>query len=159
MSTTTNNNNKNSNNDETSAYTTALLRSLKFSGVQFLRYCTVDACNNLRVKAKPVQHLLRSSSPAVSLKDQVSIAEVCYAGLPSYADAMVAGTGLNAQNGLILQPDLQSFRILPYAPKSAVVFGNSVDQYTHEPSPFCTRSLLGRLVAEAQQKHNLAFVS
>lgn len=151
----TNNNNNNTEQDAVAAaYTTALLRSLKFAGVQFLRYYTVDACNNIRSKAKMVDRLLQDSD---SLNNQVSIAEVCYAGLPSYADYMIEGTGMNAKNVLIVQPDLESFRILPYAPKSAVVFGNSIDQFTNEPSPLCTRSLLGRVVREAAEEHNIKF--
>lgn len=138
----------------TSAYTTALLRSLKFAGVQFLRYYTVDACNNIRAKAKPIDRLLRDNE---SLDNQVSIAEVCYAGLPHYADFMIDGTGMNAKNVLIVQPDLNSFRILPYAKKSAVVFGNSIDQFTNEPSPLCTRSVLGKVVNEAREEHNIVF--
>ena len=153
---TFNDNNSDAGAAATSAYTTALLRSLKFAGVQFLRYYTVDACNNIRAKAKPIDRLLRDNE---SLDNQVSIAEVCYAGLPHYADFMIDGTGMNAKNVLIVQPDLNSFRILPYAKKSAVVFGNSIDQFTNEPSPLCTRSVLGRVVEEAKEKHNVVFVS
>lgn len=153
---TYNDNNSDAAAAATSAYTTALLRSLKFAGVQFLRYYTVDACNNIRAKAKPIDRLLRDNE---SLDNQVSIAEVCYAGLPHYADFMIDGTGMNAKNVLIVQPDLNSFRILPYAKKSAVVFGNSIDQFTNEPSPLCTRSVLGRVVEEAKEKHNIVFVS
>ena len=150
-----------STNDATtsSAYATALLRSLQFSGVKFLRYCTVDACNNIRCKAKPVDQLLLSKHGRVTLNDQVSIAEICHAGLPYYGDAMVEGTGLTAKKVLILQPDLHSFRILPYAPKSAIVMGYSIDQFTNEPSPYCTRSLLRKVVRDAREQHNTAFVS
>jgi len=152
-----NNNNKSHQqaNDVSSAYATALLRSLHSSGVQFLRYCTVDACNNMRCKAKLVDQLLSNGN--VTLNNQVSIAEVCHAGIPYYADTMVEGTGLTATNVLILQPDLSSFRILPYAKKSAIVMGNSIDQFTNEPSPLCTRSLLGRVVRKAREQHKIAF--
>jgi len=151
MSTTSN-----QENEVSSAYATALLRSLHFSGVRFLRYCTVDACNNVRCKVKPVDHLLLQQG-VTTLDDQVSIAEVCYAGLPYHADAMVEGTGLDAKNVLILKPDLNSFRILPYARKSAIVLGNSFDQFSNETSPLCTRSMLGRVVREAREHHNIAF--
>lgn len=159
MSTTSHKSNINQANDVTSsAYATALLRSLHFSGVKFLRYCTVDVCNNIRCKAKPVDQLL-SQHGRVTLNDQVSIPEVCYAGLPYYADAMIEGTGLTAKKVLILQPDLHSFRILPYAPKSAIVMGNSIDQFTDESSPLCTRSLLSKVVRDAREQHNIAFVT
>jgi glutamine synthetase len=141
-----------------SAYATALLRSLHSSGVQFLRYFTVDVCNNVRCKAKPVDHLLAAGS-GVSLENQVSIASVCYAGLPYYADFMIAGTGMDARNVLTIQPDLNSFRILPYAKKSAMVMGNLLDQYSDNPSPLCTRGLLCKVVQEAGEDLNIAFVS
>ena len=159
MSTSHTTSNQATNDAISSAYATALLRSLHFSGVKFLRYCTVDACNNIRCKAKPVDQLLLSQNDRVTLNDQVSIAEVCHAGLPYYADTMVEGTGLTAKKVLILKPDLHSFRILPYAPKSAIVFGYSIDQFTNEPSPLCTRSLLRKVVRDAREQHNIAFVS
>lgn len=144
--------------EQESAYATALLRSLQFSKVKFLRYFTIDLYNNVRCKVKPVDQLLRLQSKR-TLNHQLSIAEVCYGGLPYSADVMVPGTGLNARNVLTIQPDLLSFRNLPYAPKSALVMGNLVDQYTGEQSPLCTRSLLRRLLHEAKEKHNLGFVS
>jgi len=138
--------------DATSAYATALLRSLHFSGIQFLRYCTVDAFNNIRCKVKPVEHLLLqqrdtsarqrndgSTRTSSGLEGRVAIAEICCAGLPYYADTAIDGTGMTAANGLTLRPDLHSFRILPYSPKSAVVMGNSVDRYDKlrtNPAPF-----------------------
>lgn len=141
-----------------SAYATALLRSLQFSGVKFLRYFTVDLYNNVRCKVKPVDQLLLQSSN-ISLEHQVSVAEVCYGGLPYSADVITPGTGLNARNVLIIQPDLTSFRNLPYAPKSALIMGNLMNQYTGEQSPLCTRSLLQRLVQDAKETHNIGFVS
>jgi glutamine synthetase len=142
---------------EKAAYTTALLRSLHFSGVKFLRYMTVDICNNIRAKVKPVDYLL-SSSPSVTLEAQVSVAEVCYGGLPYYGDNMIEGTGITAQNVLSINPDLASFRNLPYATKSAVVMGNLLDQYTNEASPFCCRSLLTKFLLDTAEKDNIAFV-
>lgn len=137
-----------------SAYATALLRSLQFSGVKFLRYCTVDASNNIRCKVKPVDQLLQQGR---GIENQVSIADCCYAGLPIYADIIVDGTGLTAANVSILQPDLSSFRILPYAPTSAMVLGNSFDQYTNEPSNLCTRTVLSKVVKQAKEQHNISF--
>jgi glutamine synthetase len=138
-------------------HTTALLRSLHFSGVQFLRYFSIDACGNIRCKVKPVDYLLKSAEP--TLENQVSIASVCFAGLPFYADEMIEGTGMDSQNVLTVQPDLGSFRILPYAPKTAVVMGNLFDQYSNEPSPYCTRGLLAKIVKHAAEEFNIAFVS
>ena len=139
--------------DEKSAYATALLRSLQFSGVKFLRYFTVDICNNIRCKVKPVDQLLKSET----LDNQVSVAECCYGGLPPSADILIEGTGMmSARNVLTIQPDLQSFRNLPYAPTSAVVIGNLIDQYNNEPSPLDTREVLSRMVRYAAEKYNIS---
>lgn len=146
---------KSTTSQEERAATTALIRSMQFSGVQFLRYTTVDACNNIRSKAKPVQQLIRSN--ATSLNDQVSIAAVCFAGLPHFADYMIEGTGMDAKHVLTVQPDLGTFRNLPYAPKTATVIGNLVDQYTNQPSDLCTRTLLRGVVQRAAEQHNIAF--
>jgi len=152
-----NNNNNNVQEDESSACATALLRSLHFSGVRFLRYFTVDAFNNVRCKAKPVENLL---SQKHGLEDGVSIAEICYAGLPRYADMAVSQTGLTAAKSLVVRPDLSTLRILPYAPSSAMVLGWSVDPFANnDDSPYCTRSLLRRVVRAAKRDHNVAFVS
>jgi len=145
-----------------SAYAIALLRSLQFSGVKFLRFFTVDPFNNIRCKVKPVDNLLLSlqksnNNSLISLEHQLSVAEVCYGGLRYSADVMTPGSGLDARNVLTLQPDLSSFRNLPYAPKSALVMGNLKNQYTGEQSPLCTRSLLQRVVRDAKEKHNIEF--
>jgi len=150
-----NNNNNNVQEDESSACSTALLLSLHFSGVRFLRYFTVDAFNNVRCKAKPVENLL---SQKHGLEDGVSIAEICYAGLPRYADMAVSQTGLTAAKSLVVRPDLSTLRILPYAPSSAMVLGWSVDPFANnDDSPYCTRSLLRRVVRAAKRDHNVAF--
>jgi glutamine synthetase len=149
----------NSNSNQQSAYSTALLRSLHYQGVQFLRFVTVDVCNNIRCKVRPISHLLKQKSSTLTLDDQVSVAAICYAGLPYYTGYMIEGTGMSARDVLILQPDLNSFRILPYAPKTAMVMADLQDQYTNETSPLCTRSLLRKVIQTAMEEFNIGFVS
>jgi glutamine synthetase len=151
-----------------SAYTTALLRSLQSAGVKFLRYFAVDVCNTVRCKAVPIDHLLRNShdittmtstrTKTTTLNCQVSIAQVCFAGLPSYADNVIEGTGFDAKHVLVIQPDLFSLCILPYAPKTALVLGTLHDQSSGSLSPLCTRGLLANVVRDAASRINLAFV-
>ena len=136
-------------------YTVALLRSLQFSGVKFIRYFALDACGTIRCKATPIEVVLAKKT----FQNQVSVAAVCIAGLPTYADMMLIGTGMDAKNVLKLQPDMSSLRILPYAPKTAMIMGYAVDQYSNTISPLCSRGLLKRVVEQAAQKHNVAFVS
>jgi hypothetical protein len=57
----------------------ALLRALRFAGVEFVRYISVDSSNNIRSKAAPLKRLLKNNK----LDYQVSIAEVCFGGLPA----------------------------------------------------------------------------
>ena len=115
----------------------------------------MDACGTIRCKATPIEVILAKKT----FQNQVSVAAVCIAGLPTYADMMIAGTGMDAKNVLKLQPDMSSLRILPYASKTAMIMSYAVDQYTNTISPLCTRGLLKRVVEEAAQKYNTAFVS
>jgi ureidoacrylate peracid hydrolase len=136
------------------AVTTALLHTMKFAGVQFLRYMAVDACNSIRCKAVPLHHLLKTKR----LDNQISIAQVCFAGLPTFGDYMSESTGLDARKVLTILPDVGSLRILPYAPTSAVVFGSAIDPISQTVSPLCTRSLLSRVV-ETARRYGIEFVS
>lgn len=140
-----------------SAYTKALLRSLRSQGIQFLRYVTVDPYNTIRAKAVPIHHLLKQNKQDVSLHRQCSIAAVCHGGLPSYADLTLEGTGLSACNVLSVYADPETIRVLPYNQKSAIVMGTLHNQYDDQVSPYCTRSLLAKLVQDAAAQHNVAF--
>ena len=137
------------------AVTTALLHTMQFAGVKFLRYMAVDSCNSIRCKAVPLHHLLKTKR----LDNQVSIAQVCFAGLPTFGDSVNSeSTGLDASKVLTILPDVGSLRILPYAPTSAVVFGSAIDPISQTVSPLCTRSLLSRVVETARQQ-GIQFVS
>ena len=159
---------------ETSLYAIALLKSLKYNGnIKFLRYLTIDICNNIRCKVIPIDHLLRKASntttdddedndePTIfSLNCQVSIATICYGGLPYYADSMVQGTNITASNVVIIKPDISTLQVcLPYVKHSACVIGTLHDQYTNVPSPLCTRTILQNVMNDAAKHCNIEFVS
>lgn len=133
---------------------TALLRALKAADVQFLRYITLDAVSSIRCKAIPLSSIDKNCK---SLDNRVSIAEVCFAGLPRHADVIVAATNLSAARVLVIRPDLETLRILPYASASALVFGTAHDQVTGRLSPLCTRGLLARLIETARDDFCLRF--
>lgn len=102
----------------------AILRSLRGAGVKFIRFATLDLYNTIRSKAVPISQLLsgheqKLTSSSSPLSNPVSIAEICFAGLPNTADVPSA-PNLTAKNVLTLQPDLASLRILPYANKTAM---------------------------------------
>ena len=139
------------------ATTTALtlLTALKAAGVKFIRYCALDASNSTRAKAVPIDRLL--ADPEQFYDGGLSIAEVCFAGLPSYADHLVPESNLSSARVLTVRPDISSLRILPYNPSSAVVFGTLHDQRTGAPSPLCTRHLLRRVLQTAETVFSLSF--
>lgn len=133
----------------------ALLRSLRVAGVKFIRYTIVDAHNTIRCKAVPIHFLIERhlSHPMTS---PTSIAQVCFAGLPTTMDVPKA-PNLTASNVLTLEPDLSSLRILPYAPKTAMVMCTAHDQLTQDLSPLCTRGLLERVLQAAREDQGIEF--
>ena len=135
----------------------ALLRSLHYSGVKFLRFVSLDASGNIRAKVRPIESLLRKH--VSSLNDQTSTAAICFAGLPYYADVMIPETGLDAKDVCKIEPDLNSLRILPYSPKTAMVMGYIMNQYSGESSEYCCKAVLQRVIQQAAEKYGTAFVS
>jgi glutamine synthetase len=173
----------------------ALLHTLQYANIKFLRYASIDISNSIRTKVIPIKNLLQSQRQQQKYQnnnnnnsnhhhhhksvfdDQISIAKVCMGGLPSYADVVLPDTNLSARHVLIVQPDISSLRILPYAPSSAMVFGtlhkrrsvpviadgdghgsegDSNDTYG-ELSEFCTRGLLQRVLQTAKDKLGIGF--
>mmetsp|Transcript_23324 Transcript_23324/g.33292 ORF Transcript_23324/g.33292 Transcript_23324/m.33292 type:complete len:711 (+) Transcript_23324:166-2298(+) len=141
--------------DKDNGYETALLRTLRAAGVKFIRFTTVDAHNTIRCKAVPIDFLIKKcvSHPMTS---PTSIAEVCFAGLPTTMDVPKAPI-LTASNVLTLEPDLSSLQILPYAPKTAMVMCTAHDQLTQDLSPLCTRGLLERVLHTARDETGIEF--
>lgn len=70
---------------------------------------------------------------------------------------MLAETKIDAKDVLMLRPDLSSLRILPYAPRSAMVFSHLHDQRTGELSTMCPRGILTRVLETAEEKLGLGF--
>lgn len=138
--------------DKEKGFETALLRSLRAAGVKFIRFTIVDAYNTIRCKAVPLDVLIERSSMA----SPTSIAEVCFAGLPTTMDVPKA-PNLTASNVLTLEPDLSSLQILPYAPRTAMVMCTAHDQLTRNLSPLCTRGLLERVLHAAREEVGLYF--
>ena len=145
----------------------AILRSLRAASVKFLRFAIVDAYNTIRCKTVPLPHAFdllpgRTRGNSVvsrngPLDNPVSIAEVCFAGLPTHADVPVLAANLSARNVLTLQPDFSSLRVLSYAPRTAIVMCTAHNQRTKELSPLCTRGLLERVLHEAREGMGIEF--
>jgi glutamine synthetase len=145
---------------DTRKLTIALLRSLSFAKVQFIRYLALDVGNNVRCKVVPVSYLRRHPRRFL---EGVTFAEVCLGGLTSYADQIQAESGLTAAGSIRVLPDLETLRILPYASDSAIVLGSlikvgeSSDQNLGKLSDLCCRSLLQRVEKRARSEHNMIF--
>lgn len=137
----------------------AIIRSLHAAGVKFIRFATVDAYNTIRCKTVPLAQLSsqrRTIQASHPLSNPVSIAEICFAGLPSSAD-VPAAPNLSSRNVLTLQPDFSSLRILPYASKTAMVMCTAHDQQSQDLSPLCTRGLLQRVLHSAKEDLGIEF--
>jgi len=139
-------------------YQSAVLRSLRAANVKFLRYAILDSYNTVRAKTVPIYHALRILKRGDDpFANPVSIAEVCYAGLPPSADVPVEGAGLTAKNVLTLRPDFATLRVLPYSPGTAMVMCISHDQRTGELSPLCTRGLLEKVMQRGRDELGVEF--
>ena len=123
--------------------------ALRFAGVNFLRFIAVDAFNSIRCKMVPLDQLTAETT--------VAIAKVCLAGLPTFGDIVLPGTGLDAKDVVVVYPDYGSLRILPYANKTAVIFGTVHDVPSGQLSSICTRGLLLRVMETANKEHGITF--
>jgi glutamine synthetase len=139
--------------EKDSAYTKALLRTLSFAGVKFVRYGSVDPFNKLRCKVVPVNTLKTNES----LDYQVAFAKAVFGGLPGFTDIVQPASGLDATGTLLFRPDISTLRILPYASKSAMILGTLDDQITGRISDFCCRGLLQNVLRRAADEHNIGF--
>jgi len=139
--------------NERRAYSQALLRTLSYANVKFVRFLAFDLYNTPRCKALPVSYLQKSAT----VDTHVATAKCVFGGLPSFADAIVDDSGLTAQDTIVFRPDLSTLHILPYSPSSVVVLGTLYDQKTGLLSDLCTRGLLQQVVQRAAEEHNIAF--
>lgn len=143
-----------------------LLRTLQYANIEFLRFACVDVVNSIRAKVVPIQRLIPlqgnsiSLSPSTNILDnQVSIAKVCIAGLPSYGDVMIPETKIDARDVLMMKPDLSTLKILPYLKNSAMIFGTLHDQRSSELSDLCPRGLLARVIETADERLGVGFTA
>ena len=133
--------------------TNALLHALKVANITFLRFGCVDISNSIRTKMVPIKRLINSPSSC----DQVSIAKVCVAGMPSFGDIIITETNIDAKDVLMIMPDFNSMKILPYVSGSAMVFGTLHDQRTGKLSDLCPRGLLIRVLEHAFNTFGIGF--
>jgi len=129
----------------------ALTSSLYYCQVKYIRFAIVDSGGSIRCKAKPMNGIDFDSD----LANLVYFAKVVSAGLPSYGDCLIAKSGLDASGSLSLKPDLASLKILPYAANSAMIMCYQLEK--NQPSNFCTRSILQKVLHSAANAFHLGF--
>lgn len=122
--------------------------------VRFIRVTWVDWINNIRYRVIPrpyFKKLLESARPGVSLTT-ASFGLVFLALAPGFT-----GTG---EYHYVLDPS--SFRLAPYAPGHATVFGffqNKVPTPEHGlVVPYCPRTLLQKIVKRAQDEAGVTYL-
>lgn len=125
--------------------------------VDLLRYRWVDLANVVRAKGlflPTVRRRLLTGGVGHEhqlkelLATSVSISQAQFS-LPVVADAVITEAGLLPVRDLVLEPDLDSLVVLPYASGQAAVACDVVDR--GEPSWLCPRTFLRRVSADAEQ--------
>lgn len=124
------------------------------NAVKYIRVTWVDWINNIRYRIIPrtyFKRLLESSRPGVSLTT-ASFGLVFLALAPGFT-----GTG---EYHYVL--DTSSFRLSPYAPGHASVFGffqNKIPTPEHGlVVPYCPRTLLQKIVKRAQDEAGVSYL-
>lgn len=123
-------------------------------GIQFIRITWVDWINNIRFRVVPrpyFQKLLASARPGVSLA-KAGFGLVFLAVAPGFPPA--------GEYHYVL--DESSFRLSPYAPGHATVFGwfqHKVPDPEHGLTvPYCPRTALKRVVQRAQEQAGVSYL-
>ena len=152
----------------------ALLRTLAYAKVQFVRCVALDVGGQVRCKVLPVAYLQKNPGKLLSFSQRqsttagssssnrsgaIQLVKACIGGLPSFGDVVQTQSGFTAQGTLHFEPDLASLRILPYDCSSALVLGNLWDDAesprSANPSDLCCRSLLQNVLERARREYQL----
>ena len=146
-----------STNQNVDSTVTALLRVLSHAKVKFIRYFALDIGGIVRCKVVPVEYLRRGRKN-ITFLNGVAFVKVCIGGFPYYADEILADSDYTAAGTVYLRPHVSTLRVLPYAIDSAIVFGAlHNDDVSHTISDLCCRSLLQRIVDQAEINHQISF--
>ncbi|GJE98647.1 glutamine synthetase [Phanerochaete sordida] len=128
---------------------------LDLHGVKFIRVTWVDWINNVRYRVIPrayFKKLLESDRPGVSIT-KAAFGLVALALAPGF-------TGAGEDHYII---DTSSFRLSPYAPGHATVFGFFQQKVPHPEHglavPYCPRALLKRIVKRAQDEAGVSYLA
>lgn len=122
----------------------ALRTALRAGGVKFLRFTTVDSGGQIRAK------MLDLGQDAEAILSGVAMVE-CTMALPVYGDCIPVGSGVSPAGVLMLEPDLATLQVLPWAPTQARVMGYFCQQDDRTVSPLCPRGALRGAVASAAE--------
>lgn len=116
------------------------LKSLEAAGTRFVRVTWCDNASMIRAKAVHVGRLAGIVEHGIGLTAGNQ-------GIPVMMDVVLPDSGLGPVGEVRLMPDWDTLTALPYAEGDARVVANMVQH--GRPWPYCPRSFLQRIVAEA----------
>ncbi|OBZ77907.1 Protein fluG [Grifola frondosa] len=131
------------------------LQDLQSKHIKYVRIQWVDLTNTVRFRVLPLNYfhklLSTSARPAI-----------CLAKVTLGIVGLSVARGFEATGEYVYVPDMSSFRICPYAPGHASIMG-WFQEKTPSPSGdlsvnLCPRTLLKRIVNEAQAKAGVSFL-
>ncbi|KAI0365975.1 FLU1-II [Pilatotrama ljubarskyi] len=132
------------------------LDELLTSDIRFVRVQWIDYVNLVRFRVLPVSYFRKLFSQRGS-RPGIGIAKIAL----GIVGLMVAD-GFGAVGEYLYVPDMSSWRVCTYAPGHASVMGwfreKTPDPRSGVTVDMCPRTLLGRLVQEAQEKAGVSFL-
>lgn len=103
--------------------------------LRLARFLFADSSNIIRAKA--------ASAPTWKMRFEAGIGLVKGTMAMNMMDELQSDTGYGATGEIRLVPDLNTFRVVPYAPATAVVICDMLE-LDHKPWSLCPRSILKR---------------
>ncbi|CAH1763063.1 11799_t:CDS:10 [Entrophospora sp. SA101] len=130
-----------------------LFTDLKSKGVKFVRLGLMDYCNLHRIRLVPIDRFFNDI-----VNNGLSCAKAIPA-FPFFIDDVSVGSGISVTGEMLLFPDLNTIKQIPYHPSHAHchVFMKEKDA-SRSGFPFCTRTLLKNVLDKAEKEHGLKFL-
>nr|CAG8568736.1 2335_t:CDS:10 [Entrophospora candida] len=130
-----------------------LFTDLKSKGVKFVRLGLMDYCSLHRIRLVPIDRFFNDI-----VNNGLSCAKAIPA-FPFFIDDVSVGSGISVTGEMLLFPDLNTIKQIPYHPSHAHchVFMKEKDA-SRSGFPFCTRTLLKNVLDKAEKEHGLKFL-
>ncbi|CAJ0634956.1 12849_t:CDS:2 [Entrophospora sp. SA101] len=130
-----------------------LITDLKSKGVKFVRLGFMDYCNLHRIRLVPIDRFFNDV-----VNNGLSCAKALF-GLPFYMDTVSVGSGVGVADEMLLFPDLNTIKQIPYHPSHAHCHAFMKEKDASRSGfPLCTRTLLKNVLDKAEKEHGLKFL-